>query len=137
MKDKTKELAVFTNGLGIIGALLTLCVILVASQSAVQEGRVFRMVLMFVPSMMFISAGAFVLAFPSRMTIGIAVAVITVALVGQGILSFNPINWIISFAIAYLVWKTARQAMSQIDHRQYAAGLPTGPAELEERWSQP
>jgi hypothetical protein len=137
MKDKTKELAVFTIGLGIIGALLMVCVILVGSQSVVQEGHVFRMVVMFLPAMMFISAGAFVLALPSKMTIAIAVAVITVALVVQAILSFNPINWIISFGIAYLVWKTARQATSQIDHRRYSAGPPIEPADLEERWSQP
>jgi uncharacterized membrane protein len=115
LENKSKELGVFTIGLGMIGALLTLYVVLAMSGPA-QEGAILRLAILMIPSLVFVFAGIWVLAFPCRTTIRVVVGLLIVALIADALFSFNPIKCLISFGVACLVWKTARQAMEQLQY---------------------
>jgi hypothetical protein len=120
MENKSKELGIFTIGLGLIGALLTTYVVMAlagpAPASPMHDGAAFRLAILMIPSIVFIASGIVVLAFPSRTTIKMVVALLTLALIADALLSFNPIKCLISFGVICLVWKTARQALSQLSY---------------------
>jgi hypothetical protein len=115
LENKTKELGVFTIGLGMIGAVLTTYLVAISPEPT-QNGAALRLAILMIPSMVFIFAGIWVLAFPCRTTIRVAVGLLTIALIFDALFSFNPVKCVISFGIGYLVWKTARQAMEQLQY---------------------
>lgn len=114
MRDKTRELGVFTIGIGIIFGALTVYVAMI-SQSPSGNATAFAVVVGLIPSSIFVLAGIYLLVIRSKMSVKFTKWIVTLAFVADALLSLNPIKWVVSAACLYLVWKTAGQAIEQLN----------------------
>lgn len=113
MRNKSRELGVFTVGIGIIFSAIVLYGLFITPLRG-QEGVILKFVPFLIPGAILVLAGVCLLAIPSKTTVKVATGIVTFAFVADALLVFNPIKWIISAACVYLVWKTARQSLEQI-----------------------
>jgi len=116
--DKSKELGVFCIGLGVILAALMIYAAMLGPSPAINNPPpIGLVVLTLIPSLVLMGAGVFVYFDRSKWSVKLASAIVTLAFVGQALLSWNVINWIFSAVCLYLVWRTAEQASQQLDRR--------------------
>jgi hypothetical protein len=117
LRDKTKELGVFTIGLGIIvAALFTFAAFVLPSPSGQISPSRFAVVL--APSLVFVLTGLYVLLIRTELSVDLARWIVTIAFAGQALLSFHLVNLIFSAVCLYLVWRTAGQAIQQLGERR-------------------
>jgi hypothetical protein len=114
--DKTKELGVFTIGLGIINAALFIAAsVILQSPGADLSKFVTFAVVVLTPSLILVLTGAYVLFGRTKLSVNLAKSIVTLAFFGQALLIWNPINWLFSARCLYLVWRTAGQATQQLN----------------------
>jgi hypothetical protein len=110
--DKTKELGVFTIGLGIIVASVLILFFLVVPTPS--QSSPFRGAVAFAPSLSFVLAGIYVLFSRTTLSVDVAASIVTIGFVGQALLIPHPVVWIFSAVCLYLIWRTAGQAKQQL-----------------------
>ncbi len=114
MQDKTRELGVFTIGIGLIFAALTAYVV-ITSQEPRQTVVAVALIVGMIPSAILILAGLCALVLRTPLAVRLTAGVVTLAFIADAILNLNPIRLIVSAACLYLVWRTAGQAIAQLN----------------------
>ncbi len=117
--DKTKELGIFAIGLGVIIALLSIFAAVVLQPSGATVS-VSRLAVVLSPSLVFVLAGIAVLLIRSSLSVDVARWVVTLAFLGQALLTMNLFNWAFSIVCVCLVWRTANQAIEQLNGNRQA-----------------
>lgn len=110
--DKTKELGVFSIGLGIIVAFVVILFYLVVPR--ISHFSPFRVALAFAPSLSFVLAGMYALFSRTTLSVDVAATIVTIGFVAEALLIPHPVGWIFSAVCLYLIWRTARQAKKQL-----------------------
>jgi hypothetical protein len=113
MQNKTLELAVFTIGLGLIASAL----IIYTQMISPYQGSLLPIVIASVPGSILILAGLCLFFVRRKVAVQVVAWIVTVAFVADALLTLNPIKWIISAFCLYLIWRTAGQAIRQIEAR--------------------
>ena len=115
--DKTRELGVFAIGLGIIiASLLSFALFLMPTLIRIPATDLSppKLAVTFAPSLFLVLAGIYVLLSRTTLSVDVAASIVTIAFVGQSLLTMNPLAWIFSAVCLYLIWRTARQAKQQL-----------------------
>jgi hypothetical protein len=115
--DKTTELGVFAIGLGIIVAsLLSFALFLMPTLIRIPatDFSLPTLAVTFAPSLSLVLAGIHVLLSRTTLSVDLAASIVTIAFVGQSLLTMNPFTWIFAAVCLYLIWRTARQAKQQL-----------------------
>jgi hypothetical protein len=117
MGGKTRELGVFAIGLGIIIASLHSFVLFFMPtlfRFPAADLSPPNLAFTFAPSLFLVLAGIYVLLSRTPLSVDVAASIVTIAFVGQSLLTMNPLAWIFSAVCLYLIWRTARQAKKQL-----------------------
>jgi hypothetical protein len=117
LRDMTTELGVFVIGLGIIIAALMIFAAMIF-QSPGADFSPSGLAVLLTPSLVMVIAGTCVLLSRTKLSVRLATWIVALAFVVQSILSMNPINWILSAACLFLIWRTAGGAIRQIEDRR-------------------
>jgi hypothetical protein len=112
MQDKRRELGVFTIGIAIIFGGLAVYVAMISDGRGQQAPLAIAILL--IPSLVLVLAGICVLVMRSALAVRMTAVIVTLTFLADAVMSLNPIKWLVSAACLYLVWKTARQAIAQL-----------------------
>ena len=113
-KSKVKELGIFTVGIGILLAILTLWLSLMLQPAPGQPRSAALVAVPVAISVIYIVLGALTLRFKSRAIIQVTIGLVVLGFLLDLLIGFNVVKAVISGLIIALIVKTGREALDEV-----------------------